>query len=574
MPSTKKILVLDLGMQSLRLAEFAILPKGSLKLLRAAKKELILDPALETTRPDQIKIGLKEILKEWKLKSAKIVLVLPAHTVFTRVAPVEVPPGNNDQMDAVIKFEAQHNIPFPLEEVVWDYVIMGHTATGAANVVFIAIKSDLLEELCKSISSTGLKITSITAAPIALFDAFRDAYPEEVSTTTTVLLDIGSRTTNLIISAPGSFFSRSIPSGGLAVTMAIAKDMHLSLEEAEELKVARGMVGLGAGFAPPEDPVDANIASVSRHALLKTQAAISQSLSYYRSTLGGADPKVILLTGGMASMPYLAEFLSEKLLKQIAFFEPLREIATEATVHSSTAATFIESNPNSLGELFGGALLSTSAKSTSVNLLPASLIQKKELAIRLPWLAGATALVIIALASWYAYALYATSITRTETAKIASAITDESAVATVIKKQQADLDALDQTASQLLNLIQLREVYPAILAELSIKIPSRFLWITEIQPIIDKSKPATPNSTGTTVKAISVRGLYLDNPRQASVIDDFATALQTSNLFSIEEKEKSKIITQRGSPNGEYWAYPFSLMVPLRNPITALPQLP
>ena len=58
---------------------------------------------------------------------------------------------------------------------------------------------------------------------------------------------------------------------------------------------------------------------------------------------------------------------------------------------------------------------------------------------------------------------------------------------------------------------------------------------------------------------------------QAAVIDDFVNAIQASEIFAVAEKEKTKIITQRGSPNGEYWAYPFSLTVPLRNPVTPLP---
>jgi len=68
-----------------------------------------------------------------------------------------------------------------------------------------------------------------------------------------------------------------------------------------------------------------------------------------------------------------------------------------------------------------------------------------------------------------------------------------------------------------------------------------------------------------------VRGLYLNNPRQAAVIDDFVTALQSSTIFKVDENEKSKIIIQRGSPNGQYWAYPFALTIPLKTPISLLP---
>lgn len=569
MASSKKILVLDLGMQSLRLAEFSATTAGKLKLLRGARRDLIIDPSLEATRSEQIKLALKEILKEWKLKSGSVVLILPAHTVFTKVAPLEVPGGNVSQIEALINFEAQHNIPFPLDDVVWDHVEIGQTPAGAINVVYIAVKSDLLEELCKSISATGLQIVSISASPLALYDAFQHAYPDESISSTALLLDIGSRTSNLVVSSPGSFFSRSIPTGGLAVTNAIAKDMHIELEEAEQLKIAHGKVGLGAGFAPPEDPVEANLARITRQSLLKTQADISRSLGYYRSNLSGSDPSLIFVTGGMASMPYLVEFLSEKFMKETVFFEPLRGVT-----FSEKALHFVEANPNNLGELIGGALSITDAPHTEAKLLPPSLVNKRELEKRLPWLSAAIGFLFLTLILWYGYALHATSVTQIETSKINAAIQEENSFSRDIDTRQATLNTVNQTASQLLSLVQLRNAYPSILAELSAKTPSRFLWITEIQPIggtPERSPRGGPRNADSTIKAISVRGLYLDNPRQAAVIDDFVTALQSSSIFLVNEKEKSKIITLRGSPNGQYWAYPFALTIPLQKPISPLP---
>jgi len=110
-------------------------------------------------------LALADILNSWKLKSGKVACVLPAHTVFTRVVPLDVPGGLSGQVDAVARFEAQQNIPFPLEEVVWDYVVMGELPSGTVNTVFLAVKTDLLESLCSSITAAGLQIVSVTTAP-------------------------------------------------------------------------------------------------------------------------------------------------------------------------------------------------------------------------------------------------------------------------------------------------------------------------------------------------------------------------------------------------------------------------
>jgi type IV pilus assembly protein PilM len=565
MATEKNFLSLDLGMQSLRLAEFSVSGSGGLKLLRGARREFLIDPALDTSRPDQTRLALADILKSWKLKSGKVACVLPAHTVFTRVVALDVPGGISGQVDAVVNFEAQQNIPFPLEEVVWDYVIMGELPSGAVNVVFLAIKTDLLESLCTAIGEAGLQIGSITAAPLALHDASRLA--DSSNGHTDLLLDIGSRTTNMVTSGQGPFFCRSIPSGGLAVTAAISKDIHATLEEAEQLKLARGSVGLGPGFEPPADPVEANLAKITRQTLIKTQADIARSLSYYRTNLGGSDPARILLTGGMSSMPYLAEFIHEKFQKETSFFDPSPGIAV-----GPEAAGFVESNAGNLGELIGGALLFIPGSAhTPVTLLPPSVSRKLSFAKKLPALAAAGALFILSLLAWGIYgksAAQATQQKADEIAKESETMDQVSKKIDVLKKSQNEIRA---TSSTLLSLVLLREAYPKIVFELAAKVPDRFIWITEVQSAGETLQKDSPAKTAdSSVKAIIVKGLYLDNPRQASVIDDFVTNLQTSQLFAIEDKEKSKVITQRSSPSGEYWAYPFALLIPLRTTIPTL----
>lgn len=562
MASEKKFLSLDLGMQSLRLAEFAVGANGKLKLLRGARREFLIDPALDPSRPDQAGLALADILKSWKLKSGTVACVLPAHTVFTRVVPLDVPGGISGQVDAVARFEAQQNIPFPLEEVVWDYVVMGELPSGAVNMVFLAVKTDLLESLCSAISHAGLQIASVTTAPIALHDSCR--LGQTGGEHTSLLLDLGSRTTNMVTAGTGPFFCRSIPSGGLAVTASISKDIHATLEESEHLKTSRGSVGLGPGFEPPVDPVEANLAKITRQTLIKTQADIARSLGYYRTNLGGSDPTMILLSGGMASMPYLAEFIHEKFQKETAFFDPLNGITV-----SPEATSFVEANPVNLGELIGGALQFVPGSAhTSVNLLPPSVARKQSFSKKLPALAAAAILFILSLLAWGIYGNSAAQATRREADRLTQESTQMVDVSQKIEGLLKKQSEIRKTSTDLLSVVLLREAYPKIVSELASKVPDRFLWITEIQPVGDTPQKGAPaKSTDTTLKAVVVKGLYLDNPRQASVIDDFVTNLQSSELFAVDEKEKSKVITQRSSPNGEFWAYPFALRVPLRTPI-------
>ena len=73
------------------------------------------------------------------------------------------------------------------------------------------------------------------------------------------------------------------------------------------------------------------------------------------------------------------------------------------------------------------------------------------------------------------------------------------------------------------------------------------------------------------IDALEISGLYLANPpneKEARVIDEFVDQLQKSEVFKIEEKDKAKAVIQRTTPDGQSWAYGYTIVLPLRNAIT------
>ena len=146
-------------------------------------------------------------------------------------------------------------------------------------------------------------------------------------------------------------------------------------------------------------------------------------------------------------MPYLAEFLNEKLQKDVSFFNPLHDISGGEIDHSTTAS-FIESNANNLGELVGGALELIPETRTSIRLLTPSLTKQRELAKRLPHLVGAMLLFLAALAAWYVYAVKATTVTRDETSRISSSIAEEKDISSRIQKIASEQTVVESGTSQ------------------------------------------------------------------------------------------------------------------------------
>jgi Tfp pilus assembly PilM family ATPase len=107
----------------------------------------------------------------------------------------------------IIEYEAKSNVPFPLEEVVWDYQILGTTAGGELEVLLVAIKSDIVEGLFRVTESAGLRLQLCDVSPAALCNAFRYNYGDLEDCT--MLLDIGAKTSNLLFFEK-KVFSRSI----------------------------------------------------------------------------------------------------------------------------------------------------------------------------------------------------------------------------------------------------------------------------------------------------------------------------------------------------------------------------
>jgi hypothetical protein len=123
------------------------------------------------------------------------------------------------------------------------------------------------------------------------------------------------------------------------------------------------------------------------------------------------------------------------------------------------------------------------------------------------------------------------------------------------------------------------------LEDLADKIPKRYIWVTQLKPVIGTLSPTvepaktvkgaptpTPTPAVSAITAVEVNGLYLDNPpneKGALIIDEFYDKLLEAPTFAMGE-DRSKIITQRTTPTGENWAYGYTLVLPLKQPI-ALP---
>jgi type IV pilus assembly protein PilM len=587
MAAPARLITLNIGSQTVGLAEFRVQAHGGLVLLNYRLRETPLDPATGQRRDahvalDEVAATLREMMGELHIKHGAVNYALPAQSVFARF--VKLPPLVQEKVDKIIAFEAQQNVPFPISEVVWDYQVVGGGLDQQIQVILVAIKVDLLDEINAAVEEAGLHTSIVDVAPMALYNAFRYSYPDISGCS--LLVDIGARTTNVLFIEPGKVFSRSLPIGGSAITTAIAREFGESFAAAETRKTRDGFVGLGGAYAEPADHDVARVSKLARSTMTRLHAELMRSISHYQAQQQGGRPERIYLCGGGAGMPYMREFFHEKFQLPIEVFNPLRNV----TVSESASASEVAHSAHLLGELVGLALRSVTVCPMDLNLRPANVVRRQELEKRRPFFIVAAACVILAMLGWaiyYARAAQVTSETAQAIQQKNSAMRGAEMQLDKLKKQVASLDSI---ATPLVTAVNDRDFWPQILEDLNARLPEADIWITELgatssgkllgagEKRVGETAPA-PSSpvSGSGAKPVSaaqksidgilVRGLYLYNPKQQEIVVDYLRNLASSQLFVVDPKTPERVIKSNSVPNETEWAFPYELQLPLRKPV-------
>ena len=581
MAIASRLISLNLGSQTMGLAEFRVQAHGGLVLLDYRLREVLTDPTSDEMRRAQIAVSVREMMSELHIKHGSVNYALPAQSVFARF--VKLPGLEQEKLEKIIAFEAQQNVPFPIDDVVWNYQLVGGGLEEQIQVVLVAIKIDLLDQINEAVEGTGLQTSIVDIAPMALYNAFRYNYPDVGDCS--LLLDIGARTTNILFIESGRIFLRSIPLGGSAITAAIAREFNESFAAAETRKKRDGFVGLGGAYAEPADPNVARVSKIARSTMTRLHAELMRSITHYRAQQQGNRPVRIFLCGGGAGMPYMREFFQEKFQVPIEFFNPLKNI----TVAESAPMQDVARSAHLLGELVGLALRSVTVSPMELNLRPASVVRRQDLEKRRPLFIAAAACILLALLGWSAYYTRAAQVAQ-QTAETLRQKNDTMHVAEgQLDKLKKEITALDNTATPLITAVNDRNFWPQLLEQLNSRLPESDIWITELAatsggkllgvsekraaesvstpPPTPAAGPATKGPTVASIDGINVRGLYLYNPKQQEIVVDYLRNLANSPLFVVDTKTPERFIKANSVPNDTEWAFPFELQLTLKKPV-------
>jgi type IV pilus assembly protein PilM len=583
MAALSRLITLNIGSQTIGLAEFRVL-RGRLILLNFRFRETPLDPATGQRLDAHVALHetalvLREMMHEMHIHRADVNYAVSAQSVFARF--VKLPALDAEKIDKIIAFEAQQNVPFPMDQVVWDYQLVGGGMGEQIQVVIVAIKRDLLDEINNAVEETGLRTRILGVASMGLYNAFCYNYTDLQGCS--LLVDIGARTTNVLFIESGRIFSRSLPLGSSAITAAIAKEFGESFAAAETRKNRDAFVALG-GAAEPADPNIGRLSKIARSTMTRLHAELMRSVTHYRAQQQGDRPARIFLCGGGAGMPNMREFFHEKFELPVEFFNPLQNVSVSESTPDVTRSAHL------LGELVGLALRSVAVCPMKLNLLPDSVVRRQDLEKRRPFFIAAAACILLALLGWSAYYTRAAQVAQ-QTAQTMRQKNDSMRGSEAqLDKLKKQITALDNIATPLITTVNDRNFWPQILEDLNARLPEADIWITELAatsggkllgapekragetapaptPIVARSPAKGGAAVGKVIDGIMVRGLYLYNPKQQEIVVDYLRNLAKSPFFTIDPRTPERVIKSNSVPNDTEWAFPYELQLMLRKPV-------
>jgi type IV pilus assembly protein PilM len=319
MAKGKLALGLDIGSSSVKLVQLKERKGGyTLQAFGVSKlpPETIVDGALMNS--GAVVQAIRDLVSEQKVKAKEAAIGVRGHSVI--IKKIALPRMSQEELDESIQWEAEQYIPFDVKDVNIDTQILTPEgdAAGQMDVLLVAAKKELIHDYIAVCSEAGLAAGVVDVDAFAVQNAFEVNY-ELVPGETVVLINVGASVTNINILANGTTtFTRDVTMGGNAFTEEIQKQLNISWEEAETLKVG----GQGETDAVVPQEVERVIQGVAE----QLAGEIQRSLDFYAATAADNRISRVYLSGGTARIPALFKVIEQRAAVPVDVLNPFKAI--------------------------------------------------------------------------------------------------------------------------------------------------------------------------------------------------------------------------------------------------------
>jgi type IV pilus assembly protein PilM len=333
----------------------------------------------EVDRDQLIRDALQRFLASHNTVGSQVVISVPGQASFSRF--VKLPPVQASRIPDIVRFEAEQQIPFPINEVIWRYQTFRDPDSPDVEVGIFAMKRSDVAEMLHHFNDVALPVDIVQVAPLALYNFMMhdEQFDGEGAT---ILADVGADKTDLVIADKGRLWTRTIQIGGNNFTEALVRTFKLSFDKAEELKLSAASSKYARQIFQAMRPVFADLVQ-----------EIQRSIGFYTSLHRESRFKKLVGLGNGFRLPGLQKFIEQNLNVSVARVDAFNKLTLSASVN---APGFHENVP-ALAVAYGLAIQGLNKQRVSTNLLPEEIVRFRLWKKKRPYFVGAAVVLLAAM---------------------------------------------------------------------------------------------------------------------------------------------------------------------------------
>jgi len=342
---SKSIVGLDVGSSSIKAVE---LKKGrnGIEVAHLGLEALAPDIVVDSMIVDSgtVSSAISKLFAENSIKTKNVATAVSGHSVI--VKKISLPAMSDAELSDTIEKEAAQHTPFDLADVNLDYQILSEDeGQPQMDVLLVAVKKDKILNYTNVLSMAGKTPAIVDIDALALQNCYEYNY-EPSPNQVVALLNLGASVMNInIVKGTTPLFPRDVSVGGHQYTDSLQKELDLSFDDAEALKLGRKV---GTVSEDAKTPI---LQQVTEIIVLEIQ----KTFDFFRASAAGEHIERIYVAGGSSKVPGLLEALRQEFALPVDILNPFQRIAPHA---EGVGMDLIEGNAGQLAVAVGLALRS------------------------------------------------------------------------------------------------------------------------------------------------------------------------------------------------------------------------
>lgn len=278
---------------------------------------------------DALAEAIQTIVKRSGTKLKDTVVAVSDSSVITK--EIELPAGLTDlQMEMQIESEADQYIPYPMEEVAFDFDVIGPVENNPdlVRVLLAACRQENVEHRRQALEMAGLQPKVIDVEGFAIERAYKllEGQVDQVGDQVVAIADIGATMFSFTVLVDGkTIYTREQLFGGKQLTEEIQRRYGLSWDEAGEAKRKGGL---------PED-YETEVLAPFKEALIQH---ITRSLQFFYSSSHFNYVDQLFLAGGVCALEGLIDEVEQTIGLPTVVANPLLNMQISKSINASALA--------------------------------------------------------------------------------------------------------------------------------------------------------------------------------------------------------------------------------------------